>query len=81
MYLNVPADCGLKVCSRRTGQLYKIYQNEKNGRKTIIMEYLLLILGFALLIKGADVFVDGSSSVARLLKVPQFIIGLTVVSV
>lgn len=44
------------------------------------MEYLLLILGFALLIKGADVFVDGSSSVARLLKIPQFIIGLTVVS-
>ncbi len=44
------------------------------------MEYILLIVGFVLLIKGADVFVDGSGSVARILKVPQFIIGLTVVS-
>lgn len=44
------------------------------------MEYLLLILGFVLLIKGADYFVDGSSSVARLLKVPPIIIGLTVVA-
>jgi len=44
------------------------------------MEYLLLILGFVLLIKGADFFVDGSSSVAKLLKVPSIIIGLTVVA-
>ena len=47
------------------------------GRK---MDYLLLILGFILLIKGADYFVDGSSSVAKLLKVPTIIIGLTVVA-
>lgn len=44
------------------------------------MEYLLLLLGFVLLIKGADFFVDGSSSVAKLLKVPPIIIGLTVVA-
>lgn len=44
------------------------------------MEYVLLILGFALLIKGADFFVDGSSSVAKLLKVPTIVIGLTVVA-
>ncbi len=44
------------------------------------MDYLLLLLGFLLLIKGADYFVDGSSSVARLLKVPSIIIGLTVVA-
>lgn len=44
------------------------------------MEYLLLILGFVLLIKGADFFVDGSSSVAKILKVPSIIIGLTVVA-
>lgn len=44
------------------------------------MEYILLILGFVLLIKGADFFVDGSSSVAKLLKVPTLIIGLTVVA-
>ena len=39
-----------------------------------------MILGFVLLIKGADFFVDGSSSVAKLLKVPAIIIGLTVVA-
>ena len=50
---------------------------EKRGK---YMEYLLLILGFVLLIKGADFFVDGSSSVAKLLKVPSIIIGLTVVA-
>ena len=44
------------------------------------MDYILLILGFVLLIKGADFFVDGSSSVAKLLKVPSIVIGLTVVA-
>lgn len=45
------------------------------------MMYLLLIVGFILLIKGADIFVDGSSSVAAILKVPSVIIGLTIVSI
>lgn len=44
------------------------------------MEYLWLLIGFVLLIKGADFFVDGSSSVARLLRVPSVIIGLTIVA-
>ena len=44
------------------------------------MTYVLLLVGFVLLIKGADFFVDGSSSVAKLLKVPPIIIGLTVVA-
>lgn len=48
------------------------------------MEYLLwiflLLVGFVLLIKGADFFVDGSSSVAKILKVPSVIIGLTIVA-
>ena len=35
------------------------------------MDYVLLIAGFILLIKGADFFVGGSSSVAKLLKVPS----------
>ncbi len=46
----------------------------------IILNILLLLLGFVLLIKGADFFVDGSSSVARLLKVPSVVIGLTIVA-
>ncbi len=44
------------------------------------MVYLWLIVGFVLLIKGADFFVEGSSSVAKLLRVPSVIIGLTVVA-
>lgn len=45
-----------------------------------MITYLLLIIGFFLLIKGADFFVDGSSSAAKLLKVPSIVIGLTVVA-
>ena len=44
------------------------------------MMYVWLILGFVLLIKGADLFVNGSSSVARIFKVPAVIIGLTIVA-
>ena len=41
---------------------------------------LLLVVGFALLVKGADFFVEGSSSVAKKLAVPSIIIGLTIVA-
>ena len=39
-----------------------------------------LLIGFVLLIKGADFFVEGSSSLAKILKVPSVIIGLTIVA-
>ena len=41
---------------------------------------VFLIIGFVLLIKGADFFVEGSSSVAKRLHVPSIIIGLTIVA-
>lgn len=44
------------------------------------MEYLWLVIGFVLLIKGADFFVEGSSSVAKRLRVPSLIIGMTIVA-
>ena len=44
------------------------------------MAYILLIVGFGLLIKGAGFFVDGSSNIARLLQVPPILIGLTIVA-
>lgn len=44
------------------------------------MNYILLIIGFLLLIKGADLFVDGASGIAKKLGVPAVIIGLTIVS-
>ena len=46
----------------------------------IVLYIVLLLVGFAALIKGADWFVDGSSGVARLLRVPGVIIGLTIVA-
>ena len=42
--------------------------------------FLFLVAGFILLIKGADFFVDGSSSIAKKFKVPSIIIGLTIVA-
>ena len=42
--------------------------------------YVLLLVGLLLLIKGADYFVEGSSSIAKLLRVPTVVIGLTVVA-
>ncbi|MBD5139011.1 MAG: calcium/sodium antiporter [Ruminococcus sp.] len=44
------------------------------------MSFALLIAGFILLVKGADFFVDGSSSIAKLLKIPSIVIGLTIVA-
>ena len=41
---------------------------------------VFLIAGFFFLVKGADVFVEGSSSIAKKLKVPPIIIGLTIVA-
>ncbi len=45
-----------------------------------MLMYVLLLVGFVLLIKGADFFVEGSSSIAKTLKVPSIIIGLTIVA-
>lgn len=46
----------------------------------IILSVVLLLAGFVLLVKGADVFVDGSSSIAKFLKIPTIVIGLTIVA-
>lgn len=44
------------------------------------LNILLLIVGFVLLIKGADIFVDGASSTAQNFKVSKMLIGLTIVA-
>ncbi len=46
----------------------------------IFLNVLLLIAGFIALIKGADLFVDGSSALAKNFNVPGVIIGLTIVA-
>ena len=47
---------------------------------TILKAVVVLIIGFVLLVKGADFFVEGASSVAKMLKVPSLIIGMTIVA-
>jgi len=45
-----------------------------------MLVYILFIIGFGLLIKGADLLVDGASSFAKKLKIPAIVIGLTIVA-
>lgn len=44
------------------------------------MSYILLVIGFYLLIKGADIFVEGASSISKKMGIPAVIVGLTIVS-
>ena len=46
----------------------------------LILQIILLCVGFTMLVKGADWFVDGASAVARRFGIPQLVIGLTVVA-
>lgn len=45
-----------------------------------MITYLWLIVGFILLIKGADYFVEGSAGIAKLFRIPSMIIGMTIVA-
>lgn len=47
---------------------------------TVLKAVIVLVVGFVLLVKGADFFVEGASSVAKMLKVPSLIIGMTIVA-
>ena len=47
---------------------------------SIIIQVVLLLVGFVFLIKGSDFFVDGASSIASILRIPTIIVGLTIVA-
>lgn len=47
----------------------------------MLLNVLLIIIGFILLIKGADFLVSGSSKIAKKFHIPEIIIGLTIVSI
>ena len=49
--------------------------------KRSILEFLSLIIGFLLLIKASDYFVDSSINIAKIFRVPEIIIGATIVSI
>ncbi|MCD7948955.1 MAG: calcium/sodium antiporter [Erysipelotrichaceae bacterium] len=46
----------------------------------MILQLALLLIGFVLLIKGADILVEGASKLASLLHVPEIVIGLTIIA-
>ena len=46
----------------------------------IILQLALLAVGFVMLVKGSDWFVDGAASIAAKFRIPQIIIGLTIVA-
>lgn len=47
----------------------------------IVIQLLLLVVGFCLLMKGADWFVEGASGIADKFGIPQLVIGLTIVAI
>lgn len=47
----------------------------------MFLSVILIIIGFVLLIVGADILVDGSSGIAKKFHIPEIIIGLTIVSI
>ena len=46
----------------------------------MMVQMLILLVGFFLLVKGADWFVEGAASIAKKLGIPQLVIGLTIVA-
>lgn len=47
----------------------------------MLLSIVLIIIGFILLIKGADFLVEGSSNIAKKFHIPEIIVGLTIVSI
>ena len=43
-------------------------------------EFVLLIIGIVLLIKGSDLFVDSGSAIGKLLKISEILLGMTIVA-
>lgn len=58
---------------------FKVVLN--NAGATWVVNIIFLLLGFILLVKGADFFVDGAAGIAKKLKISTFIIGVTVVAI
>ena len=52
----------------------------QKGVYSFMISFLMLVIGLVLLVKGADIFVDGSSNIAKVFGIPSLIIGLTIVA-
>lgn len=47
----------------------------------MFLNIIMIVVGFVLLVKGADILVDGASNIAKKLHIPEIIVGLTIVSI
>ncbi len=73
------AGMAAKVVLIAAGVLLKLFGDDA-WADNILLQAVFLVLGFVLLIKGADWFVDGASKIADKLGIPQLVIGLTIVA-
>lgn len=73
---NITAEASLFFIWQQVSEKHK----KEEMMMKMMMEFLLLALGFLMLVKGADWFVDGTSGIADRLGVPQLVIGLTIVA-
>ncbi len=62
---------------KKSSRIQEMYKEEEN---MLILEFVMLAIGFALLVKGADWFVEGASGIADKFGIPQLVIGLTIVA-
>ena len=70
----------MKAAKLRRYEIAKFSSMKEEGNMNILIAIILLVLGFVMLTKGADWFVDGSSALAARLGIPQLVIGLTIVA-
>ena len=78
--LLVKKNLNANVSKKKKQKNKEIYMGNFINNAPFALVIVFLIIGFVLLIKGADFFVEGSSSVAKRLHVPSIIIGLTIVA-
>ena len=62
------------------GVCFKNTRRKEENFMDFVFNCLLLVLGFVMLIKGADWFVDGAAGIASKFGIPQIVIGLTIVA-
>ena len=53
---------------------------KRREKMDFVIQLLLLVVGFAMLVKGADWFVDGAAGIAKKFGIPELVVGLTIVA-
>lgn len=86
LYETVSKRSGTEVCfimalyTRIASGVTQFVCEKRRKKLEIVLQIFLLVVGFVMLIKGADWFVDGASGIADKVGIPQLVIGLTIVA-